>query len=514
MKKIICLGVFLVLAITCFAGKVILSGKIVQKGLRKGELVLLYGDKHYKQPSIPFIADEKGRFSVELDIDYPLFVLLKWNGMERKLLLSPNRPLSIKMDTTKNDLIIFSGKAAPENRIIQNTVLNQVPDFAKGKWDSQNQIFIEDYPYSKLQYEEFDKVIMQPVRLEMEKTNIQLKKTGIPAALQQIIASELGYAYQCYLNEFTQNKLRWTNHPDTDSIRKLVVGWLPMPGSEALQSGFYANMAMDMHIKQRFLELAQQPGNENVQERITNFLGSSFQHLDSLIGKYGESAVLNWLYARKHLPSKVQEKLLVNKILDAVDNDYYSTLIYLTDSLNFHFPHSGYHQLVKQLKKKSFESIELGRNNASIKFHSSDNIQSLGDLVAPYKGKFIYLDIWGIWCGPCRIEMGYVAELKERFKGREDIVFLYLHMDDNEKIPDWKEYVFLKNLEGEHYHMDRKRINVIWDDIEAAGGKKNHLYPSYLILGQKGEIIELKAGRPSDKDTLYRQLEEVLNQRK
>jgi len=44
------------------------------------------------------------------------------------------------------------------------------------------------------------------------------------------------------------------------------------------------------------------------------------------------------------------------------------------------------------------------------------------ELIKPYKGKVIYVDFWGTWCAPCRENMKYASQLKERLKG-EDVIF-------------------------------------------------------------------------------------------
>jgi thiol-disulfide isomerase/thioredoxin len=129
-------------------------------------------------------------------------------------------------------------------------------------------------------------------------------------------------------------------------------------------------------------------------------------------------------------------------------------------------------------------------------------------LVAPYKGKMVYLDIWGTWCGPCKEEMPYVPELKKRYAGK-DIVFVYLDMDNASKENDWKEYVQFTGLEGEHYRMDRTAIENIWQAIKAAGGQTNS-YPTFVLIDRDGKIIHPNAARPGSRQELYDQIDKVL----
>lgn len=509
-RSIIILAIIILTTVAGYAGSTLLSGKFMQKGNQKAVVVLLYGDLHYKIPSIEIIADEHGNYSTSIDLPHPLFAVFKFNGIERKILLSEGRPLYISIDTLLEEPLRFSGLAAEENILLSETVIQVAPRFAMGKWDASSQSFIEEVPYTKLKPEEFGSIIMQPIEKKIALTDKKLHQSAIPVELQSIIASEIRYAYQCYLNDFTGTMLRWVKHPSADSLNKLIIAWQPLPDEKQFESGFYANMSMRMHMNSIFTEVVEAPGEGNPYERITAFLGTNFESVDSLVKLYGENPVLPWLFARSQLTPAMQEKILFNKILYAASNDYPSVLKYLADSLNILFPDSYYRNFANKLLNDFEKKLSEAGKNPAINFHSSEAIHSIASLVEPYKGRIIYLDVWGIWCGPCRIEMEYTSDLKERFKNREDIVFLYLHTDDDIKIPEWKEYVFLKNVEGEHYHMNSEHIQPIWNEIEAAGGKPR-LYPTYLIIDADGKIITTGAERPSSKENLYRQLEEMMN---
>ena len=54
-----------------------------------------------------------------------------------------------------------------------------------------------------------------------------------------------------------------------------------------------------------------------------------------------------------------------------------------------------------------------------------------------FKGKNLFINYWATWCNPCLAEMPYMAELYEKYKEEEDIIFLYLSREKLETIKDY-----------------------------------------------------------------------------
>jgi len=50
------------------------------------------------------------------------------------------------------------------------------------------------------------------------------------------------------------------------------------------------------------------------------------------------------------------------------------------------------------------------------------------------QGKVVILDFWATWCNPCRVQHPMYDEVKERFKGREDVVLLSIATDEDHSI--------------------------------------------------------------------------------
>lgn len=140
-----------------------------------------------------------------------------------------------------------------------------------------------------------------------------------------------------------------------------------------------------------------------------------------------------------------------------------------------------------------------------------ESIRSVADLIAPYTGKVVYVDLWGTWCGPCVTEMTqYTQALKNRFKDKKDIVFLYLAMEMPFDLKKWKEFILLHNLSGYHLAMTDTDIEPFWVELLGTSDVPRS-YPTYMIFDRKGEVVTTGALRPSHGEALYLQLEEVLD---
>ncbi len=124
-------------------------------------------------------------------------------------------------------------------------------------------------------------------------------------------------------------------------------------------------------------------------------------------------------------------------------------------------------------------------------------------IIAPYRGKIIYVDVWGTWCAPCREEMKQVPQMKKTLQGK-DIVYLYLCNRSSDE--SWKTSIAKYNLTGDnvvHYNLPEKQQSAVEDYL----GVKS--YPTYKLVNQNGQLLPASAPRPSMAERLKAEVEKL-----
>jgi thiol-disulfide isomerase/thioredoxin len=149
---------------------------------------------------------------------------------------------------------------------------------------------------------------------------------------------------------------------------------------------------------------------------------------------------------------------------------------------------------LSELEKIFSEYNKLAKGQPSVNWSFPDvngKYYSLSD----FKGKYVYIDVWAAWCGPCKRELPFLAELKEKFSGK-NIEIIGISVDENRE--DWINMLQSQNMKGIQLHAGG------WDN-ELCNHFKITGIPRFILLDKAGNIINANADRPSGN------IEEVLN---
>lgn len=126
------------------------------------------------------------------------------------------------------------------------------------------------------------------------------------------------------------------------------------------------------------------------------------------------------------------------------------------------------------------------------------------ELIKPYKGKVIYVDFWATWCAPCRENMKYASQLKERLKGK-DVIFMYFANRSPEE--SWRNIIKQLNITGEnvvHYRLPEAQQGMLERKFSV---KK---FPTYMLINKEGNVTDMDAMAPMNMEMAEKQIRDLL----
>jgi len=142
------------------------------------------------------------------------------------------------------------------------------------------------------------------------------------------------------------------------------------------------------------------------------------------------------------------------------------------------------------------EAFELGLESllekeeavfkAALEKKKTEDLAKLED----FKGKYVYIDVWATWCGPCRAEIPFLKKIEEKYHGK-NIVFISISVDTDKDHEKWQKFVTEKELGGIQLFADK---NWNSDFIKAFG---INAIPRFLLIDPSGKVLKADAARPS-----------------
>ncbi|WP_194767055.1 TlpA family protein disulfide reductase [Tamlana sp. I1] len=300
---------------------------------------------------------------------------------------------------------------------------------------------------------------------EIESALLELLKNtpNLPETYKEKEKRNIKYGYLSELDSYEANHAYYTKNPDF----KVSDGFL-----KELYDLDYNNET-DYDFSYGYYTL------------VTNFCRREAQQESKLDNVPNDVAYLNTV--NKLSSQSIKNDLLFKHAKSGITftsdlEDYYKA--YMNGSTNV--AHN------EEITKSYNELKKVDKGALSPKFVNYENhaggTTSLDDL----KGKYVYIDVWATWCGPCKSEIPFLKEVEKKYHDK-NIEFVSISVDKTRDHAKWKKMVDDENLGGIQLIADNDFKSQFVQDYFIKG------IPKFILLDPNGYIVTPNAPRPSNK---------------
>ncbi len=114
-----------------------------------------------------------------------------------------------------------------------------------------------------------------------------------------------------------------------------------------------------------------------------------------------------------------------------------------------------------------------------------DSLHTLGD----FRGRYVLIDVWGIYCSPCIKEIQPLKEIKARFHDA-NITFIAVNLDGTKDA--WIKRMKELNLDG----LQFRALNGWSSELQKS--YEIDQVPTFVLIDREGRFLDARARFPSD----------------
>lgn len=116
------------------------------------------------------------------------------------------------------------------------------------------------------------------------------------------------------------------------------------------------------------------------------------------------------------------------------------------------------------------------------------------EAIKSYAGKVVVVDIWALWCAPCRKEFHNIVELHKEF-AKKGVVCISLSLDEPAQAKATLAFLRSQNAVFPNYLLDEGEAG--WDLLKVKG------IPAVLVFDRDGQLVRRFTGDDPDNQFTY-----------
>lgn len=138
-----------------------------------------------------------------------------------------------------------------------------------------------------------------------------------------------------------------------------------------------------------------------------------------------------------------------------------------------------------------YEVISKLKPGTPAPYFNYENYAGGNTKLTDLKGKYVYIDMWATWCGPCIKEIPHLKKIEKEFHDAK-IEFVSISVDEVEQRDNWRKMIENLELVGTQLLVDNGWKSDILQDYGIKG------LPHFILLDDQGNIISANVEHPSD----------------
>ncbi len=145
-------------------------------------------------------------------------------------------------------------------------------------------------------------------------------------------------------------------------------------------------------------------------------------------------------------------------------------------------------QMLGMFKQSMAVSAMAGKPSPTFNY---ENHKGGSTKLEDLKGKYVYIDTWATWCGPCLREIPSMKKIEKKYHGK-NITFVGISIDAKKDHEKWRKMVDSKQLGGVQLFADNDWNSKFIQDFGI------NSIPRFILLDPQGNVVDANAPRPSD----------------
>jgi len=435
----------------------IITGKMLGKKDRRIKFKPLANELSSAESQRVSVKDDK-TFEGEIALGKSGYYKMYYRSKKYLVYLTPGDKLDVTFDPDSEDGVVYGGESAGINTYLAR----------KDKYDDDNSLARKKL--YKMPYDEFKDLIAAERKIKEDFLWSYIKN------INEVPAKFVGY-------ELADIEMEWANQ--YIDYKKLHPKYAPND-FESMDKFSYS-FVKELNLKNSHLL---------VLKSFEDFLEDYFDlktdaKIDAQVPASLSGAViserhrLKYDYVKEYFSSSsIRDYLRTKVVLSLIGEDGTPTMNPLIMQFRGDVKDKDYRKLVND-KYVKYAMVDDGSLAPDFEGVTIDGrVVRLSD----FEGKYLYIDVWATWCGPCKHELPYFEILKEEYKGR-NIEFISVSIDKSRFA--WENMIREKNMQGHQLF-----VNGDFDSSFAALYSVKAV-PQFILIDPQGQIIDLTARHPS-----------------